>query len=1082
MNLCIVRAARTAAEERTVVQKECATIRETFREEDSQWRCRNVAKLLYIHMLGYQAHFGQLECLKLIASTRFTDKRVGYLGAALLLDEKTDVHLLITNSLKSDLSAQSQFVTGLALSALGTICSQEMCRDLASEVERLLKSSNAYLRKKAALCALRIIKKVPDLLEMYIPVSRSLISEKNHGVLISGICLIQEMCERSPDVLQYFKKLVPNLVRILKNLLMSGYSPEHDVTGISDPFLQVKILKLLRLLGRNDSESSETMNDILAQVATNTENSKNVGNAILYETVLTIMDIRSESGLRVLAINILGRFLLNPDKNIRYVSLNTLLKTVNIDITAVQRHRTTIVDCLKDPDISIKKRAVELCFALINGTNIRSMTKEILIFVETAEPEFKAICSSNMYIASEKFSPNRRWHFDTMLKVMKVAGNNVPDDVVCSMIQLISESPEIQHHAVFQLYQAATENMAASQPLLQVASWSIGEFGDLLIGYEENDGAMPTKIDEKSVFNLISGIAAASHSTVVTKEYALTALSKLCTRFPNFEAEIREAVQKFTCSMNLELQQRSCEFDRLLEAKNLRDALLERMPVITSRSLNVAVASMENGDAASTDLNQVSEPSELLLGGLAESAGPDRTADLLLLMNDAPPAKAAAQPTSEVKTSSNYEDLLGLFAEEPPANPASSDFTALGQVFTAAPTQSDSKKLVAFNEDGLLIEFSLSKAALPTNELSIEVRFINNSPFDMQQFVFQAAVTKAFQISMLPPSSTYIPAKGTPVTQNMTVQRIAPSQPSSTLRTELFPTCAILGGGNYALLNHSPSPAYVVTRRIVLVGFLCPTMEAADEIGWKCSGDFTLQDTEKRYAWHWIKTIYNKQPFFIDTFRPLPLKPIYGSALSEKSRVPCGTIGSGSIGRDFRGGFCKFTMLPGVVEHEEEYVTADNFIVTVIENGVVIYQQVLTAVKPSAKNLSCWAFNFPPSNVSYVGRYPLAWTTYRLPCCAILLKCMQLSPVIPHNYKDSSLPITLFLWSVVNKEPNRAFTVSVTFTFRDGTRNENLASDCKSQAFVTPLSGKNEASVGVQLFHDLKGLQCCYALAVARSV
>lgn len=59
---------------------------------------------------------------------------------------------------------------------------------------------------------------------------------------------------------------MPLLVKHLKSLVTTGYSPEHDVGGITDPFLQVKILHLLRHLGQGDAEASEAMNDILAQV------------------------------------------------------------------------------------------------------------------------------------------------------------------------------------------------------------------------------------------------------------------------------------------------------------------------------------------------------------------------------------------------------------------------------------------------------------------------------------------------------------------------------------------------------------------------------------------------------------------------------------------------------------------------------------------------------------------------------------------------------------------------------------------------------------------------------------------------
>jgi len=47
-----VRQCKTAAEERAVIAKESAMIRTAIREEQAHFRHRNVAKLLFMHMLG----------------------------------------------------------------------------------------------------------------------------------------------------------------------------------------------------------------------------------------------------------------------------------------------------------------------------------------------------------------------------------------------------------------------------------------------------------------------------------------------------------------------------------------------------------------------------------------------------------------------------------------------------------------------------------------------------------------------------------------------------------------------------------------------------------------------------------------------------------------------------------------------------------------------------------------------------------------------------------------------------------------------------------------------------------------------
>ncbi|XP_012134588.1 adaptor protein complex 1, gamma subunit isoform X4 [Megachile rotundata] len=783
-----IRAARTAAEERTVVNKECAYIRSTFREEDSVWRCRNIAKLLYIHMLGYPAHFGQLECLKLIASPRFTDKRIGYLGAMLLLDERQDVHLLITNCLKNDLNSSTQFVIGLALCTLGAIASPEMARDLASEVERLMKSPNAYIRKKAALCAFRIIRRVPELMEMFLPATRSLITEKNHGVLITGVTLITEMCENSVDTLNHFKKIVPNLVRILKNLILAGYSPEHDVSGVSDPFLQVKILRLLRILGRNDIDASEAMNDILAQVATNTETSKNVGNTILYETVLSIMDIKSESGLRVLAVNILGRFLLNNDKNIRYVALNTLLKTVYVDTSAVQRHRSTILECLKDPDVSIRRRAMELSFALVNSNNIRNMMKELLLFLERADPEFKAQCSSNIVMSAERFAPNKRWHLETLFKVLVAAGNYVRDDVVACTIQLISETQSQQSYAVSALWRALEKDTFDKQPLAQVATWCIGEYGDLLLyGPPSEDIDAPINLTEDEVIDVYQRLLWSPQNTVVTKQYTLLSLTKLSTRFQKGNEKIRQIIDTFGSNLHIELQQRGIEFSQLFRKyDHLRPALLERMPPMeTARPQANGIIGMVNGEP---------EPEEEKSTVLEASTPPSDSSALLDLLGTSdlgmtPSASSKNPPANSTAVVNNNDllDLLGsldLNAPTPTStlpqtqttsqvfNPANTtNFLVDGLLNSSQSVQNDAPVMVVLDKAGLKITFRLERSADVNDLLVINMLAQNSGSAILTDFLFQAAVPKTFQLQMLSPSSTVIPPSGQ-VTQVLKVTNI----------------------------------------------------------------------------------------------------------------------------------------------------------------------------------------------------------------------------------------------------------------------------------------------------------------------
>ena len=679
-----------------------------------------------------------------------------------------------------------------------------MSRDLFPEVETIVSAQNPYIRRKAALCAMRICRKVPDLQEHFVDKAKMLLNDRNHGVLLSGLTLVVSMCEADEEeggelgVVDMFKPVTGSLVKVLKGLSQSGYAPEHDVTGITDPFLQVKILRLLRVLGRGDTQISEQINDILAQVATNTESSKNVGNAILYEAVLTILDIEADSGLRVLGVNILGKFLTNKDNNIRYVALNTLIKVVAIEPNAVQRHRNTILDCLRDPDISIRRRALDLSFTLINESNVRVLIRQLLAFLEVADAEFKPTMTSQIGVAADRFAPNKRWHIDTMLRVLTLAGSYVKEQILSSFVRLIATTPELQTYCAQKLY-AALRDDVSQEGLNLAGAWVIGEYGDALLrggSYEEEE--LVKEVRESEIVDLFLAILNSSYAGQSVTEYIITSAMKLTTRLqePAQIDRLRRMLLNHQTDLDVEVQQRSVEYGNLFGYEQVRRGVLERMPPPEIREeqrvLGETTAQSKRRSRVTTKKKptQITEQDMLLdlMGGDSISSGPNdgvnggqsNNADLLADILGGGPVSSPASATSPLsngtgKAQSNVDSIMDLFGSQPAAQqqtprPAAATATStssadmLGSFGSGAPTQT-----TAYNKNDLLITFSVQRNP---QAVQVTAKFKNTSNFEsLEQVNLQAAVPKTQKLQLQAISTSELDA-GQEATQQMRITSV----------------------------------------------------------------------------------------------------------------------------------------------------------------------------------------------------------------------------------------------------------------------------------------------------------------------
>jgi len=615
-----------------------------------------------------------------------------------------------------------------------------------------------------------------------------------------------EILNLEPERKNDYAKTVPALVRLLRSFISMGYSPEHDVGGITDPFVQVKLLSVLRSLGKGNDEASEAMNDVLAQVATNTETAKNAGNAILYECVQTIMEVNSESSLRVLAVNILGRFLLNRDNNIRYVALNSLTKVANDDIASVQRHRNTIVECLKDADISIRQRALELIYQLVNESNVVSLTSELLNYLVVAGSDQRAGLVSRILLIIENFSPNKKWKIDTVCTMLSVSGAELDEVVSRTAVLFIAQSEGYQAFATHRLYQYLLES-TTHVGVIQTGLWCLGEYGEMLTqkcpsfqGDAAFGGAVGgyPGVPESDVLKLVDKCMRVHNADAPIKALGLNALVKLSVRFQNSDSQnnIQRILKIYSNSMNLELQQRSTEYSALLSGNygGIRSSLMGKMPVVNEETMrkkrmtNMDDLVGKRGGEGSSPMSPLPTPSGVgggsgLLdlddifggGGGAASPAPQQQVqaassgmggmDLLSDVFSANVNMSSPMPQAQSSGGGGLLDMMGGGSPQtmPPQAPQNQQrdqniLDIFGSVAAPSPAAAASS-ILAFDKGGFSVYMALSKPEPGNSSVTkIVCTFHNANSAAINALAFQAAVPKYLKLAMQPPTSTIVPA------------------------------------------------------------------------------------------------------------------------------------------------------------------------------------------------------------------------------------------------------------------------------------------------------------------------------------
>jgi AP-4 complex subunit epsilon-1 len=545
--------------------------------------------MIYCEMLGHEVNFAHIHAVKMTQEMSLLEKKCGYLTCQLLLHEKHELMILLINTIQRDLKSQNWLEICTALHTVCKLISDEMVPAVLPQITALLDHNNEHVRKKSVMALHRCYLVSPEAVAEMHDIFRRALCDKDPAVMNASLCLFYDIALGNPLLL---KDLVPSFVSILKQIIEHRLHRDYDYHRVPAPWLQIKLLRLMAMLGKDDQGSSEGMYEVLVETMKRADTvGINAGYAIVYECVRTIVAIYPNTQLLDAAAAAISRFIAQDNHNLKYVGVTGLSLIVQINPKYALDHQMAVLDCLEDPDDTLKRKTLDLLFKMTNGKNVVFIAEKMIEFLRSNTDDYlRQELVERITQLAERFAPSNSWYISTMNQLFELGGQFLAEETAHNMMRLIAEGTGEDEDADHELrVQAVTAYLALFEKpyipdiLIRTMSWVLGEFGYLSPSMSVDD-----------VHSLLASLLDSHFIQPESRAWIISGMMKLCARMGQVPEEARDAIERFKYSKHVDVQQRCLEFEVLANNVSMLRVVLPKDASMEDVEVDIDLSFLDN--------------------------------------------------------------------------------------------------------------------------------------------------------------------------------------------------------------------------------------------------------------------------------------------------------------------------------------------------------------------------------------------------------------------------------------------------------------------------------------------------------